>query len=130
MDWIIGDIVKTQGPSGLDPIFPPPQLGGKGGKGGLGGPCGSGGPGSCPMPPMAPFFNGLAPSDPPPHETLPQPRINPPMPPASGNGAADQTRQSSPYQLPTGPSVDQGEVAPADQGKETGKGWLRFRKKS
>jgi hypothetical protein len=27
MDWIVGDVIKTQGPSGLDPIFPPPPGG-------------------------------------------------------------------------------------------------------
>jgi hypothetical protein len=60
MDWIVGDVYKVQGPTGLEPILPPPTGGGVDGR--MPVPPALGGPGC--TPPLAPAPAAPAPSYP------------------------------------------------------------------
>jgi hypothetical protein len=133
MDWILGDVVRTQGTSGMGPVISPAQY--------LP-PAPPAGGGSCPAP--APFYPGLAPTGPDQGESLPLPAIAPPGPPQGPGGppvypppapsagapplTPDQAWQSGQTLPPAFPPAENGEVAPAEPRKESSK-WNLFRRK-
>jgi type II secretory pathway component GspD/PulD (secretin) len=151
MDWILGDVVKTQGDSGMYPLFTPEPHGHNGGAvdGAL----------PAPLTPVLPGVpaSPVVPAMPPAPETLPAPR---PLPPA-GMGAAPApagpalaTAEPRPLQglstlpgrgtvgpisqpvvTPVGPAPSAGpatapaDTKPAEQGKESDR-WRLFRRGS
>jgi hypothetical protein len=79
MDWVLGDVMRTQGPSGLNPLFPPPPPGA--GPGGPGVP--PPGPGLPPPPSVVPGHPAV-PELPDPAGVLPTPRTVPTAPAPQG----------------------------------------------
>src|SRR5262249_21318744 len=113
VDWVLSDVLKVHGTSGMEPVLPPLAAGGH-----VQLPPGP--------PPSVPQLPGLGET---PHETLPPPQILPPgqtkgQSPALGVGTGPSAAMSpgapgtsgSSISLP--PAVDAGRV-PADQGKES-----------
>jgi len=106
MEWCIDDVIKTQGPTGLEPILPPVKGNAGNGHGGMSIP----GPGTILIPPPS---TTPAPSVPTPRiespqvprETLPEPRKQP----AGQEKPANQGAMAAPDQSPAA-AVTQGTV--------------------
>src|SRR5262249_22459167 len=93
MDWILGDVIKMHGTSGMEPVFPQPQPGGGG--------CGRARvrpvvPGSVPAGPL-PVGPGLG--DP---NAAPETPASPPAQPEQQPGAPTQTPATGKVPVPTG----------------------------
>lgn len=112
MDWIVGDVYKTQGPTGLEPILPP--------AGGVDGhlpvPPALGGPGWTPSQPPAPVYPPPGYQWPPPGmvppggaDVLPPPRQLPPeaqgQAPAGGPGLLRPLPPQGGPPAPAGPPL-------------------------
>jgi type II secretion system protein D len=105
MDWCVGDIVKIQGPSGLEPILPPPAPQ-------------AGGPGMAPPPgtvipgvrPPTELLPGVVPEEV--RETMPPPRVVPDSRQPAGQPApAPNGREPLPAPRPLPPGqASQGQV--------------------
>jgi hypothetical protein len=106
MDWIIGDVIKTHGTTGLQPILPPLPLD-------RNLQSHEPAPGTCPLPP-APLPGEPLPSieivpEPSQRELLPKPRRNPDMTPeAQSRSGALQSSSASPY----APGITNGASSP------------------
>jgi hypothetical protein len=150
MDWVLGDVVKVHGTTGLEPLFPTPpvpDLGAGLGTGADGYP-----PDGVPASGEA-IFPTMPPSGPAGSETLPTPRPIPPIPPQSQGPALPPSSStwtpvsaSTPAAAPAGntgatnwawgaanpastPTTDGQAAPPAEERKETER-WHMFQKKS
>jgi type II secretion system protein D len=155
MDWVLPDVLKIQGPSGMEPVLPPPPTVGPGGCMPTALPITPSIP-TVPAPMMPPA--AAAPSPPPSPAPAPAPSASPavqpmrytPAPPAQNGGPALQPLSGSPAapavpNSATAPTPDQSSAegsfpitniqappattAEPSQGKESGK-WSLFKRRN